>query len=370
MTAERRIIVGLSGGVDSALTALLLQRAGFTVIGVTLRLQPCTPAADGDPQRRSCCGPGATEQAAAVAQQLGFRHFTVDCHSEFTDRVLRPCWDAFDRGQTPNPCILCNERVKFARLLDLARDLDAEAIATGHYARIEPGPDGQPQLLRGADPQKDQSYFLFALTPEQLAHTRFPLGDKRKTEVRELAREFGLCNAQRVDSQDVCFAAPQGGFAEFLRLKFAGTARPGEIVNEQGRVLGTHTGVHQFTLGQRHGLGVAAGTPVWVRAVDPATGRIELCDDGKRLLAAACTAGAMRWLCAPAERPQECMVQTRYHQTPVAGDVEPLTPDWSRIRVRFRTPVRAVTPGQNLVLYAGDRVLGGGWIEAAERPTS
>ena len=362
MTRPPRIIVGLSGGIDSAVAALLLQQAGHEVIGATLRFRPCGP--DAQSHRRSCCGPGAVEQAAAVAEQLGIRHYVLDCHQAFAEQVLRPCWDALAAGRTPNPCVFCNAAVKFSRLLELAHDVDAEAVATGHYARVTLEA-GRPALYRGDDPLKDQSYFLCALAPDQLRRIRFPLNGWHKTDLRRFAAEHGLCNARRRDSQDVCFAAAQGGFAEFLRLTFAAPARPGQFVDRQGRVLGEHAGIHLFTVGQRHGLGNGSGTPRWVHSIDAASGRVVLCDDPADLLAAGCRADNLRWLVAPAELPARCEAQTRYRQTPAAVTLVPSPPDGSRVQVRFDTPQAAVTPGQLLVLYRGNQLLGGGWITEA-----
>ena len=266
-----RIVVGLSGGIDSTVCALLLKEQGYEVIGVTLRLRPC---GDADSQQKSCCGPDAAGMAGSVAAQLGIRHYVVDCREHFEADVLRPCWKDFEGGATPNPCVLCNAAVRFDELLAIGRKLGADLVATGHYARLEFDELNRPLLLRGVDPNKDQTYFLHALAPETLRHVRFPLGGMVKPEVRALAQANGLVNAERSESQDVCFAGPEGHFAEFLRRQYNGRATPGVFVDETGRVLATHTGIHQYTIGQRRGLGFATGERVKVTAIDPVTGTI------------------------------------------------------------------------------------------------
>ena len=354
-----RIVVGLSGGIDSAVTALLLKQQGYEVIGVTLRLRPC---GDADSQQKSCCGPDAAGMAGSVAAQLGIRHYVVDCREHFEKDVLRPCWDAFESGATPNPCVLCNADVRFDELLASGRKLGADLAATGHYARLELDEQGRPLLLRGVDPNKDQTYFLHAIVPETLRHIRFPLGGRVKPEVRAIAQANGLVNAERAESQDVCFAGPEGHFAEFLRRQYQGRATPGVFVDETGRVLGTHTGIHQYTIGQRRGLGFATGERVKATAIDPITGTITVSDRPEAACSAACHAEAFRWHREPLKPGERAMAQVRYRQKAVAATVETLSDDGSALRVNFDEPVFGVTPGQSLVLYDGDLVLGGGRI--------
>lgn len=355
----QRIVVGLSGGIDSAVTALLLQRQGFEVIGVTLRLRAC---GDTDSQRKSCCGPDAAGMAGSVAAQLGIRHYVLDCRERFARDVLRPCWDAFEHGSTPNPCVLCNADVRFDELLTFARSVGAELVATGHYARVAFDTQDRPLLLRGLDTNKDQTYFLHAIAPETLRHVRFPLGDKVKPDVRAIAHANGLVNAERAESQDVCFAGPEGHFAEFLRRQFNGRATPGVFVDDAGRVLGTHAGIHAFTVGQRRGLGFATGERVKVTAIDPETGTITVSERPEAACFTRCRAEEFRWHREPLAAGGRAAAQVRYRQKAVSCEVVSAESNGRSLRVRFEEPVFGVTPGQALVLYDGDLVLGGGRI--------
>lgn len=354
-----RIVVGLSGGIDSAVTALLLKGQGYEVIGVTLRLRPC---GDASSQAKSCCGPDAASTAGSVAAQLGIRHYAVDCREHFETDVLRPCWDDFERGSTPNPCVRCNALVRFDELLDIGRNFGAELAATGHYARIEFDDKSRPMLLRGVDANKDQTYFLHAIAPDTLRRIRFPLGGMVKADVRKIAQSNHLVNAERSESQDVCFAGPEGHFAEFLRQQYHGRATPGVFVDESGRVLGAHTGIHQYTIGQRRGLGFATGERVKITAIDPATGTITVSDRPEAACASTCRAEAFRWHREPLRTRGRALAQVRYRQKAVEATVESVAGDGSAISVRFDEPVFGVTPGQALVLYEGDLVLGGGRI--------
>lgn len=363
MSPRGSAIVGLSGGVDSAVAALLLQQAGYEVTGVTLQLHAC----DGTrpEQDRSCCGPASLAAAAAVADQLGIRHYRLSVAAEFATAVLASSWEQYRGGRTPNPCVHCNARVKFERLLAVGRDLGAAVVATGHYARVEASPGG-PVLRRGVDAAKDQSYFLFALSPAQLARLEFPLGGLQKTDVRRLAVAAGLANARRPESQDVCFVSAGGSFPDYLSQRFGGAPPEGAFVDAAGQPLGEHGGIHRYTLGQRRGLGLPGG-PFWVRALHPDTGQVELTRDRRALLAAGCRAGSMHWLVDPRTVSDAAgvTIQTRYRQTPVPAAVRLTALDGSAVEAVFASPVSAVTPGQALVLYADDRVLGGGWIDAA-----
>jgi tRNA-specific 2-thiouridylase len=361
-----RIVVGLSGGIDSTVCALLLLEQGFEVIGVTLRLRPC---GDADSAQKSCCGPDAAGMAASVAAQLGIRHYVLDCRARFEDEVLRPCWADLEAGATPNPCVRCNAAVRFDELLALGRKLGAGLVATGHYARVHLDGQGRPLLLRGADANKDQSYFLHALPPEILRHVRFPLGGLTKPEVRALAQARGLVNAARAESQDVCFAGPEGHFAEFLRRQFSGRATPGVFVDERGVVLGRHSGVHLFTIGQRRGLGLATGERVKVVAIDPDTGTVTVSGRPEAACASACRAEGFRWHREPLRPGDTACAQVRYRQKAVRARVGDVGGEGG-LSVRFEEPVFGVTPGQSLVLYDGDLVLGGGRIVRAEGPST
>jgi tRNA-uridine 2-sulfurtransferase len=349
-----RVAVAMSGGVDSAVAAALLCEQGHDVIGLTLRFWLCEEAA---PQR-GCCGIDGVGQARAAAGELGIPHYVVDCREAFERLVLRPAWDEYARGRTPNPCVHCNAEIKFRLLLEQARRLGAARLATGHYAIIR-DIAGRPTLLRGRDAQKEQSYFLFALDEPQLEAALLPLGELTKEEVRELARRRGLPNAERPESQDACLDGGDAGFAEALRRRFGAPARQGAIVDERGQPLGQHGGVHRYTIGQRRGLGVALGRRAYVLRIDADRGEVVLGRDARSLDAAGLWASGARWL-APAAGRAEVQVRYRHAAAPalvaVAGE---------RVEVRFDQPQRAVTPGQAAVVYDGPRLLGGGWIDRA-----
>ncbi len=361
MNAGPCVVVGLSGGIDSAEAVCRLQAQGCEVVGVTLRLRACTTA-DGD--RRSCCGLDVAGAAGAVAADLGIRHYVVDGHERFAEEVLKCCWEELDRGRTPNPCVLCNARVRFPVLLEWADALGADGVATGHYARVGPSGGGGFALHRGLDGSKDQSYFLHAVAGADLARVRLPLGALCKADVRADLRGRGLSNAERPESQDVCFTDAGGSFAEWLRVRFGGVARAGVVRTPDGCVVGRHDGIHRFTIGQRRGLGVALGAPARVCAIDPATGDVVVSTRPEDVLAVGCQAGDCRWLATAPALGAAVEVQVRYRQQPVGAEVVAVAEQGRRIGVRFVEPVAAVTPGQSLVLYEGDRVLGGGPIDA------
>ncbi|MBI5490068.1 MAG: tRNA 2-thiouridine(34) synthase MnmA [Deltaproteobacteria bacterium] len=354
---RRRIVVAMSGGVDSSVAAAMLARGPDEVIGVTLCLRPpeCTAPA------RSCCGTDDLAMARRVADRLGIPHYLIDARDEFEARVLQPAWTAYAAGRTPNPCVLCNQQLKFGRLLAQARTLGAEAVATGHHARIDPAGEGRrPVLRRGHDRRKDQSYFLFALTPEQLRAARTPIGGMTKDEVRARAAELGLPNAARPGSRDACLAARDGSFAEALRELFGGPQRPGRIVDVEGRVLGEHRGCHRFTVGQRHRLGVALGRRAYVVELRPE--RDEVVVGGfADLECDGVVASGVRWLVEPPRGPLRVLAQTRYRMPVVEAEVRPA--DGEGAEVLFERRAAGVAPGQAVVFYEGDRVLGGGWIE-------
>jgi tRNA-specific 2-thiouridylase len=358
---KKRIVAAMSGGVDSSVAAALLLEQGFEVVGVTLQLQAC----DESPEGRSCCGADAIAQARAAAGHLGIHHYVLDCRQIFEQAVLLHSWQEYSRGRTPNPCVVCNERIKFGMLLDHARALGADKLATGHYARIGVRKNGDAVLMRGADDRKDQSYFLFSIPPQRLSSALFPVGGLAKDEVRSMARDMGLPNADRVESQDACFASKGTAWPEGLRRRFNETVKPGPILDEQGRSLGMHSGIHRFTVGQRRGLGVAMGSPAWVKSIDPESGAVFLTTREDGLIAGGLIARDVRWhALTPRFKRLRCSVQVRYTQAPVFATVEPGAP--ATARVRFDRPVRAVTPGQAVVFFSGDRVLGGGWIDRSE----
>jgi len=356
----RRIVVAMSGGVDSSVAALLLREQGHDVIGVTLRLQKCHESGP----TRSCCSADGIARARAVADRLAIRHYVVSCVREFDERVLRPAWNEYAAGRTPSPCFLCNERIKFGFLRNWARDAGASAVATGHYARVQRGADGAVSLLRAPDAAKDQSYFLAGLTRDQLAAALFPVGGMSKSDVRALARSAGLPCADAGESQDACLVAPGMTFAETLRLRFGAAEAPGPIVDRDGTTLGRHAGIHLYTVGQRTGLGIATGRPHWVAAIRREDAAVVVTDDERDLERSRIMAGGMSWLDEPPEgRSLRCEVQVRHGSPAVRARTE-IAPGNETLIVTDR-PVRAPAPGQAAVLYDGESVLGRGWIRQA-----
>jgi len=352
----------MSGGVDSSVAAALLQRDGWEVVGATLRLLPCQD----DERLRSCCGVEAEVQARAVASRLGIPHYMVEASRRFEVSVLRPSWEAYAAGRTPSPCPLCNRHLKLGALLERADSLGVSHVATGHYARVRRSASGS-ELLRGADPDKDQSYFLFALRRAQLARLLTPLGALRKPEVRALAAGLGFANAGQPGSQDACLLGPGDSFAEGLRLRFGGGARAGALVGERGEVLGEHAGLHHFTIGQRRGLGIALGRPAWVSRIDPLSAEVHISTQPAALLSSRVQLVGAHWLVRspPFGTALRCEVQLRYRASPTPVRVEVL--EGGALSLELGSPQRAVTPGQAAVLYEGDKVLGGGWIHWTAR---
>jgi len=351
---QETVVVAMSGGVDSSAVAGLLARRGCRVVGATLAMAP------GDASE-------AVSQARAIAGAFGFEHRTVDCAAAFREVVLAPAWREYDRGRTPSPCVVCNDRIKFRTLAALADEVGAEKIATGHYARVEADSSGHGvALLRGVDAEKDQSYFLHALSREHLGRALFPLGALTKGEVRAIARDLELPNAERAESQDACFASDEAGFAEALRRSFGGRARGGAILGTDGRELGRHDGVHRYTIGQRKGLGVALGGRAYVCRIDGVTGDVTLSEDPRDLESTGLEARGFLWIGGPAPGGTfRCAAQIRYRHRAATATAELLGD--GVLRVLFDDVVRAVAPGQAVVLYRGDRVLGGGWIERGFR---
>ncbi len=353
------VVVGMSGGVDSSVAAALLTQNGYNVVGVTLLFRPC----DDDGTANWCCGMGAQDQARGVAEKLGIRHYSIDCAKPFEQEVLRPAWEQYARGRTPSPCVICNREVKFRHMLDLVHKLGGEKVATGHYARILQDKEaGKPVMLRGKDSSKDQSYFLFSLSRQQMESVLFPLGHYLKTEVRELAREMGFSNADRKESQDACFVHPEEGFAEGLRRKFDASASPGRIVDQEGKHLGEHHGIHRYTIGQRKGLGIALGQRAYVSNIDAKNSEVVLTTRVGDILSDYFSVSQVAWVGGPQPLfPLRCQVQIRYQHRPAEAMIE--SAQAGKVNVRFEEPQSAVTPGQAAVFFDNDRVLGGGWID-------
>ncbi len=358
MTVTERVVVAMSGGVDSSVAAALLLRDGFDVLGVTLRLWDASAHLPAD----SCGGDAAVDSARAVAAKLGIDHEVVDGSAGFTDQVLRPAWEDYSGGLTPNPCLVCNRVVKFASLCRRADELGVRWIATGHHVRLDRGSsnDAPVRLRRGHDRNKDQSYFLALLSPEQLARVRFPVGGLTKAEVRVHARALDLPSAERAESQDACFTGGKGGFAEALRVHFDASEQPGVFVDPEGNRLGEHRGIHHFTIGQRKGLNIALGRRAYVSAICADAHEVVVTDDPESLFATGLVAQNLRWAGAPPVESFDCHAQIRYRSPAVPVRVD-VNAD-ATVRVVFTEPQRAVTPGQAVVFYEGDHVLGGGWI--------
>lgn len=358
----RRLAAAMSGGVDSTVAAYLAREAGIQVVGVTLRLG--LRGAETGGMTGASCGDESGDAAREAAGRLDIPHHVLDLEEDFRRIVLSPAWEEYARGRTPNPCVLCNRHLKFGRLLDYAREIGADGILTGHYARVLPEEEGGFGLHRGLDPKKDQSYFLFGLEREALERCFFPLGGILKAETREIARGLGLAAAERRESQDACFGIAGESFPESLRRALGAPARPGVFVDPDGKVLGRHGGAHAYTLGQRRGLGVPLGVRGWVSRIEPDTGKVVISTDANALLSRELTAEGALWL-QPVEEGSsfEALVAVRYSHPAAPARVKILP--GGRFTAQFVRPVRAVTPGQAAVAYQGDRVLGGGWIGAA-----
>ncbi len=351
---ETRVVAAMSGGVDSSVVAALLKEEGYDVVGVTLQLYDHGAAVN---KPGACCAGQDIHDARRVADRLGIPHYVLDYESRFRTAVMEDFADTYLAGATPIPCVRCNQSVKFADLMALAKDIGADCLATGHYVRRLVGPHG-PELHRAIDPDRDQSYFLFATTAEQLDFLRFPLGGLEKPAVRALAQRFGLSVAAKPDSQDICFV-PSGKYQAVVEKLRPGAVAPGDIVHVDGRVLGRHAGIINYTVGQRRGLGIAAGDPLFVVKLDAANKTV-IVGPREALSVRAIIVKDMNWLGEPLDAARRVRVRVRSTRAPVPGCVD------GEGRVRLDEPEEGVAPGQAAVFYdtEGARVLGGGWIAA------
>lgn len=368
-TEPNLVAVAMSGGVDSSAVAALLQQQNRQVIGLTMQLwnQRRLPELQGDgPAQHRCCSLDDVYDAKRVAQHLNFPHYVVNFEDHFEERVVRPFVDQYLAGRTPIACTNCNTDVKFAPLLRMARQIGAASLATGHYARIRQNPETQRwELLRARDDSKDQSYFLWGLTQEQLSRSEFPLGELSKDEVRDLARAANLPVAEKPESMELCFV-PSGNYVQFIQAysaerNIAMNRDEGEIVTESGEVVGHHQGVHNFTVGQRKGLGFATGKPLYVLSIDAANNRVVVGEDDA-LRSTACEIETVNWVsCEQPSQPIRAMVKIRHKHPPARATVTAFSEN--RAAIVFDAPQRAITRGQAAVLYdKGDRVLAGGWL--------
>ncbi|MBF2086502.1 tRNA 2-thiouridine(34) synthase MnmA [Thermoleptolyngbya sp. C42_A2020_037] len=356
-----KIVVGLSGGVDSSTAAAILHHQGYDVVGVTLWLMK---------GKGQCCSEGMVD-AARLCEELGIPHHIIDSRDLFQENIVDYLVEGYGAGITPLPCSQCNRAVKFGPMLRYAKEeLGIDAIATGHYARISHNPEtGRYELRRAVDLSKDQSYFLYDLPQDVLAHVHFPLGDQTKAETRRVASEFGLHTAEKPESQDLCLIEAHGSMRDFLDKYLA--PKQGDIVDQSGRVLGQHDGIHHYTIGQRRGIGVAAAEPLYVVGIDVGRNQV-IVGDRASVHQAECTVQRVNWVSIAAPSgPIRALVQPRYRATPVLATLVPLNDDATRLKITFDEPQFGITPGQAAVWYdgdgqdsaKGDRVLGGGIIE-------
>jgi tRNA-specific 2-thiouridylase len=361
MGVRKRVIVGMSGGVDSSVTAGLLVEQGYDVVGITLNLWPELDGAPENGREDACCALGAVEDARRVADRLGIRYYVMNFRDTFEEKVIKDFIGEYARGRTPNPCVRCNQFIKFDALLARAAQFDADYVATGHYARVEQdATTGRWLLRKAADPSKDQSYVLYVMTQDRLERALFPLGALSKAETRKLAEEWRLPVANKPESQDICFV-PYKRYTEFLERHAPETLQAGPIVDVSGQRVGTHQGIALHTVGQRRGLGLATKEPRYVTGLDSATNTVMVgaLDD---LLKSECELEDVNWvkLAEPAE-PVRTLARIRYRSelVPATVHAEP----GARARVIFDEPQRAVTPGQAVVFYDGEYVVGGGTID-------
>ncbi len=351
-------VVAMSGGVDSSVAAALLQKQGHNIMGITLQIWP---EENDNPQQQGCCSVAAVDDARRVAQKLGIKFYVLNFREKFQEKVIDYFINEYIAGRTPNPCIMCNRKIKFGHLLDQARGMGADFLATGHYARIDRDESGRIRLLKGVDQEKDQSYALYNLHPEQLKLIDFPLGGLEKGKPRELAREFDLPVAAKGESQEICFV-PDDDHGNFIANRQPEGVRPGKIVDENGKEVGGHKGLPYYTVGQRRGLGLAMGYPVYVKEIRAEENEIVV-GPRESIYSRGLIARDLNW--TTGQKPGESLsveIKIRYNAPPVAGTI---IPHQDRVEAIFSKPVPAVTPGQSAVFYQGEEVLGGGIIQSS-----
>ena len=356
----KKVMIGMSGGVDSSVAALRLQQEGYDVTGVTLKLFGDEDIIQAPDATRTCCALRDVEDARSVAYRLGFEHLVFNFKDAFRSHVMQPFCDSYLRGETPNPCIDCNRHIKFDAMLRRAEALGYDYIATGHYAvRRQDLATGRYLLCRPKDRSKDQTYVLYNLTQHQLAHTLFPLGDLEKAQVRQMAEAAGLVNSHKPDSQDICFV-PDGDYAGYIRHATGAEIQPGDFLDTAGNPIGRHRGLIHYTIGQRKGLGLSLGRPAYVVGKDAASNTVTIGAESD-LYTDSFTVRELNWISIPAlTAPMQVTVKTRYSQTEVSCRIEPM--EGGTCRAVFEAPQRAVTAGQSAVFYDGDTVVGGGII--------
>ena len=360
-----KVVVAMSGGVDSSVAAAILTQDGYQVIGVTMQIWPSDEQASEVDRFGGCCGFSAIEDAKLVASKLGIRHYVMNLRDVFNQKVIADFCQEYSLGRTPNPCIKCNRYVKFDALLEKAKGLGADLVVTGHHARIEWDKAKRRYLLKkGSDRGKDQSYVLYPLTQEQLRHTLLPIGHFTKQRVREIARELGLPVAAKPESQEICFI-PDDDYPRFLKQFIPQAAKPGPILNEQGSTLGEHRGILFYTIGQRKGLGISAREPLYVIAIDQERNAIVVGSKqaayGNELIAS-----GLNWITtARLEQPTTVKAKIRYRHQEAEASITPL--EENKVYVKFKQPQMAITPGQAIVFYHGDTVVGGGTIEKVRK---
>lgn len=357
--AGKRVVVAMSGGVDSSVAAALLREQGAEVIGLTMQIWDYRNFSAPDGQHfGTCCSLDDVYDARRVAEQLGIPFYVVNFEEEFARQVIDAFCDDYFAGRTPNPCVLCNQKLKFELLLRRAKELEADFLATGHYAQVVH--DGTRYALRkGIDAGKDQSYFLFTLTQQQMAMVRFPLGGMTKEEVRAHAARFGLRVAEKAESQDICFV-PDGDYVRFLEEQRGAGTMDGEIVHVNGRVLARHHGTYRYTIGQRRGLGIAWPEPLFVVGID-AVGKRVIVGEKQHLSVAEFLVDQVNWLIPPPAGPLDAACRIRYRHQEIQAQIRKVDDD--TVRVVMKEPQAGVTPGQAAVFYQGDEVIGGGWID-------